>query len=183
MPFKRGPYRVVNNIGTRYTVLDLVTNKHEDVLIHRLHPFSYDAAEHDPKQIAARSTEEFVVAEILKHEGNPKHKGTMKFLVHWEGYNNPVEHTWESWKNVRLVDKLHDYLRAHDLGHLIPRECIPEQTPEVSRYQKKRDRRNVQEKAVMTVEKRSRTKSPATETVSQHRMTVTNRKTRSQSSK
>ena len=54
MPFKRGPYRVVNNVGTRYTLLDLVTNKHEDVLIHRLHPFIYDEANIDPKIVAAR---------------------------------------------------------------------------------------------------------------------------------
>ena len=156
MPFKRGPYRVVNNIGTRYTVLDLTTNKHEDVLIHRLHPFSYDAAEYDPKEIAARSKEEFVVAEILEHEGDPKFKSSMRFLVHWEGYNDPAEHTWESWKNVRLVDKLHDYLRAHAMEHLIPRECITEVTPEASRYQKKRDKRAVQEQPVTAVEKRPR---------------------------
>jgi len=148
MPFKRGPYRVVNNIGTRYTILDLITNKHEDVLIHRLHPFSFDAAEHDPKEIAARGKEEFVVAKILEHVGDSKHKSTMKFLVHWEGYDDPVEHTWESWKNLRLVDKLHDYLRAHSMGNLIPRECIKEVNPEVSRYQKKRDRREAQENSV-----------------------------------
>jgi hypothetical protein len=159
MPFKRGPYRVVNNIGTRYTVLDLTTNKHEDVLIHRLHPFSYDAAEHDPKEIAARSKEEFVVAEILEHEGDPKFKSSMRFLVHWEGYSDPAEHTWESWKNVRLVDKLHDYLRAHAMEHLIPRECITEVTPEASRYQKKRDKRAVQEQPVTAVEKRPRVDS------------------------
>ena len=180
MPFKRGPYRVVNNIGTRYTVLDLVTNKHEDVLIHRLHPFSYDAAEHDPKEIAARGKEEFVVGEILEHAGDPKHKGAMKFKVHWEGYDDPMEHTWESWKNLRLVDKLHDYLKAHKMGNLIPRECLSEVTPEVSRYQKKRDRREVQEKSVTAVEKRPRTQSPEKAAVSRNEPAVTKRKTRSQ---
>jgi hypothetical protein len=140
MPFKRGPYRVVNNVGTRYTLLDLGTNKHEDVLIHRLHPFHYDEANIDPKTIAARDNEEYTVGQILKHEGDPKHKGTMKFLVHWEGYDDPKEHTWESWKNLRLVDKLHDYLKTHKMGHLIPAECLKTQEPEPSRHQKKRKR-------------------------------------------
>jgi hypothetical protein len=140
MPFKRGPYRVVNNVGTRYTLLDLLTNKHEDVLIHRLHPFHYDESNIDPKSVAARDTDEYTVEEILKHEGDPKHKGTMKFLVHWKGYDDPTENTWESWKNLRLVDKLHDYLRSNKMGHLIPAECIQAQTPEPSRHQKKRKR-------------------------------------------
>ena len=160
MPFKRGPYRVVNHIGTRYTVLDLITNKHEDVLIHRLHPFSYDAAEHDPKEIAARGKEEFVVFKILKHEGNPKYKTTMKFLVHWEGYDDPSEHTWESWKNLRLVDKLHDYLTTQGMRNLIPSECLTEVIPEVSRYQKKKDKRTVQENSVTAEKKRLRTEFP-----------------------
>jgi len=140
MSFKRGPYRVVNNVGTRYTVLDLRTNKHEDVLIHLLHPFIYDEANIDPKEVAARDNEEYTVQQILQHEGDPKHKGTMKFLVHWQGYDDPSEHTWESWKNLRLVDKLHDYLNTNDMGHLIPADCLQTQTPEPSRYQKKRTR-------------------------------------------
>jgi hypothetical protein len=140
MPFKRGPYRVVNNVGTRYTLLDLVTNKHEDVLIHRLHPFIYDEANIDPKNVAARDNDEYTVKQILQHEGDPKHKGTMKFLVHWQGYDDPTEHTWESWKNLRLVDKLHDYLKANKMGHLIPAECLTNQTPEPSRHTKKRKR-------------------------------------------
>jgi hypothetical protein len=160
MPFKRGPYRVVNSIGTRYTVLNLLTNKHEDVLIYQLHPFSYDAAEYDPKEIAARGNEEFVVAKILAHEGDPKYKTSMKFLVHWEGYDDPSEHTWESYKNIRLVDKLHDYLKTHNMKNLIPRECLTESSAEVSRYQKKRDRRTVQENTVTAVEKRLRTETP-----------------------
>ena len=140
MPFKRGPYQVVNNIGTRYTLLDLVTNKHEDVLIHRLHPFNFDETEIDPKAIASKDNGEFEVSEILKHEGNPKYKTSLRFLVHWTGYDDPKHHTWESWNSLRLVDKLHDYLRKHDMGNLIPKECLDEQTPEPSKFQKKRKR-------------------------------------------
>ena len=163
MPFKRGPYRVVNNIGTRYTLLDLVTNKHEDVLIHRLHPFSYDAATADRKEIASRSQEEYVVQEILQHRGDPKHKSTMEFLVHWAGYDDPKEHTWEPWKHVRLVDKLHEYLLRHDLRQLIPPECRKDQEAEASRYQKKMDKRKALDETVTSRKRRKPVTDPASD--------------------
>ena len=81
MPFKRGPYRVVNSIGSRYTLLDLIKNKHEDVLLHRLHPFRYDQEFLDPKDIAMRDREEYEVQEVLDHQGDPKLRGKMTFLV------------------------------------------------------------------------------------------------------
>ena len=138
MPIKRGPYQVVNNVGTRYTLLDLTTNKHEDVLIHKLHPFELDAENIDPKAIAIRDKDEFVVGEVLRHRGNPSHKGTLEFLVHWQGYDDPKHHTWETWRNLRLVDKLHDYLKQNNMSKLIPTECLLEQQPEPSKHEKKR---------------------------------------------
>ena len=135
MPFKRGPYRVVNSIGSRYTLLDLISNKHEDVLIHRLHPFRYDQEFLDPKDIAMRDREEYEVQKVLDHQGDPKLKGQMKFLVKWKGYDSK-HNTWEPWKSLRLVDKLHDYLKEHNLQRLIPSECLIEQTPEPSRKSK-----------------------------------------------
>ena len=42
-------------------LLDLLTNKHEDVIIHRLHPFIYDEANIDPKTVAARDNYEYTV--------------------------------------------------------------------------------------------------------------------------
>ena len=139
MPFKRGPYRVVNSIGSRYTLLDLITNKHEDVLLHRLHPFRYDQEFLDPKDIAMRDREEYEVQKVLDHEGDPKLKGQMKFLVQWKGYDKN-HNSWEPWKSLRLVDKLHVYLKNHNMEKLIPRECLKEQTPEPSRHAKKRVR-------------------------------------------
>jgi hypothetical protein len=139
MPFKRGPYRVVNSIGSRYTLLDLLTNKHEDVLLHRLHPFRYDQEFLDPKDIAMRDREEYEVQKVLDHQGDPKLKGQMKFLVKWKGYDKN-HNSWEPWKSLRLVDKLHEYLKDHNMEKLIPRECLIEQTPEPSRHTKKRVR-------------------------------------------
>ena len=139
MPFKRGPYRVVNSIGSRYTLLDLLQNKHEDVLIHRLHPFQYDQEFLDPKEVAMRDREEYEVEKVLNHEGDIKLKGQMQFLVKWKGYDES-HNTWEPWTSLRLVDKLHEYLRKHKMGKIIPKECLGEQTPEPSKHAKKRKR-------------------------------------------
>jgi chromobox protein 1 len=137
MPFLRGPYLVVNNIGTRYTLLDLVTNKHVDVLFHRLHPFIYDKARMDPKEAACRDREEYEVEKILGHSGDPRMKSDMQFFVKWKGYDDPKDNTWEPWKNLRLVDKLHEYLAKNNMKNLIPKDCRREQSPEPSRRAQK----------------------------------------------
>ena len=141
MPFKRGPYKVVSHIGTRYTLLDLITNKHEDVLIHRLHPFNYDEANLDPKEVAGRDLQEYKVEKILSHEGNEQLKSSLRFLVRWTGYDSSFD-TWESRKNLRLVDRLHDYLREHGMERHIPKDCLLPQQAEPSRHAKKRVRIN-----------------------------------------
>ena len=151
MPFKRGPYKVVNNIGTRYTLLDLITNKYEDVLLHRLHPFLYDQENLDPKEVAMRDKEEYVIEKILDHDGTPDLKSSMKFLVKWKGYS-AKHNTWEPWKSVRLVDKLHDYLKAKGMKNLIPKECLQEQTPEPSRHTKKKVRIDLSHNEIMYIE-------------------------------
>ena len=151
MPFKRGPYKVVNNIGTRYTLLDLITNKYEDVLLHRLHPFLYDQENLDPKEVAMRDKEEYVIEKILDHDGTPDLKSSMKFLVKWKGYS-AKHNTWEPWKSVRLVDKLHDYLKGKGMKNLIPKECLQEQTPEPSRHTKKKVRIDLSQNEIMYIE-------------------------------
>ena len=78
MPFKHGPYKVVSNIGTRYTLLDLITSTRMHFYI-RLHPFLYDQENLDPNEIAMRDKEEYVVEKILDHDGKPKLKYSMKF--------------------------------------------------------------------------------------------------------
>eukprot|EP01032_Pedospumella_encystans_P023796 gene23796-26930_t len=41
-PRKKGPYRVVNFVGSKYTLQDLLTSKNFDVHISKLSPFNFD---------------------------------------------------------------------------------------------------------------------------------------------
>ena len=87
----------------------------------------------------------------------------MEFLVHWAGYDDPKEHTWEPWKHVRLVDKLHEYLLRHDLRQLIPPECRKDQEAEASRYQKKMDKRKALDETVTSRKRRKPVTDPASD--------------------
>jgi hypothetical protein len=93
----------------------------------------------DPTRVAARVNEEYVVQEILEHKGNKKYKTSLEFKVRWTGYG-PEHDTWEPWRNVRLVDKLHAYLYKHGMKSLIPNDCKEVQEPEPSRQAQKRVR-------------------------------------------
>eukprot|EP00981_Chlorochromonas_danica_P014972 scaffold9728_cov194-Ochromonas_danica.AAC.1 len=48
----RGPFRVINVNGAKYTLQDLVTMRNEDVHVSLLKPFHYDPTETDPLTVA-----------------------------------------------------------------------------------------------------------------------------------
>ena len=98
-----------------------------------------------------RDKEEYTVEKILNHEGKPELKSSMKFLVKWKGYDDK-HNTWEPWKSVRLVDKLHEYLIENGMRKIIPKECLEEQTPEPSRHTKKRVRIDLNQNEVMYID-------------------------------
>ena len=83
----------------------------------------------NPRDVALRDDNEFVVEKILDHKlirgGKKTRKNDMTFLVKWEGYD-AKDNTWEPWKGVRLVDKLHDYLRLHKMASWIPKNLNDE---------------------------------------------------------
>jgi hypothetical protein len=70
--------------------------------------------------IARRNYLEFFVEKILDMKGDVKKVSTLSFLVKWLGYDDTYN-TWEPWKNVRITDEVHVYLRANNMEKLIPK--------------------------------------------------------------
>ena len=109
----------MGNKGAHYTVRNLRTNKDETYHATALRPFYYDILTTDPRDVAIRDNQEFVVESIVEHRGDKRRKSEMEFKIRWQGYN-PEEDTWGTWKDLRLVPKLHDYLREHNMASLVP---------------------------------------------------------------
>jgi hypothetical protein len=63
---------------------------------------------------------EFHIDSILSHRGDWKRVSTLDFLVRWTGYDDS-HNLWLPWKELRLTQQLHDYLRAQGKESLIPR--------------------------------------------------------------
>jgi hypothetical protein len=97
-----------------------VTNAYEKYHSKALRPFVYDDELVNPRDIAMRDNDEYVIEAILAHDGDLKQLRTLKFLVKWLGYPDS-ENTWEPWKTLRLTQQLHLYLRANGLQRLIPK--------------------------------------------------------------
>eukprot|EP00969_Alexandrium_andersonii_P159353 7040487-Alexandrium_andersonii.AAC.2 len=121
----RGPYRVINVNGAKYTLQDLVTMRNEDVHVSLLKPFHYDPAETDPLTVALADSNSFIVERILDHRGDLRRVSTLEFKVKWLGYENP---DWQPWSNVRTTKKLHEYLVSVGLQRLIPRAFRVQET-------------------------------------------------------
>ena len=73
-----------------------------------------------PLDVARRDHEEWVVADILGHQGSTQRRSTLRFLVRWSGATDGFEETWEPYSSLRHLDKLHAYLRDHNMSSLIP---------------------------------------------------------------
>lgn len=119
---KKGPFRVVNHVGSTYTVENLVNNKLEDYHITALTKFEYDSEAIDPRLIANRDNQMWDVESVIAHKGDPKgSKKQLFFRIKWAGYD-ATRNTWEPWENVRDTKALHAYLTAKKLKALIPQK-------------------------------------------------------------
>ena len=124
----KGPYRVISNLGSRYTLQNLVNMKEEVYLATNLQPFLFDPNVVDPRTVARNSVDEFDIHSIIDIKGTRQHRGRwlksdVQFLVHWDGYDETYD-TWEPYANLRDTEQLHAYLNAHQLQYLIPNKFI-----------------------------------------------------------
>jgi hypothetical protein len=117
----RGPYKVLSNIGATYTLWNFVTDKSEEHHIKMMVPYNVDDQFLSPKAVAMKDSGEFVVGSIVRHNGDPKRKSDMDFLVRWDGYT-AADDQWLPWRQLRNNPKLHEYLNQHGMAKIIPKE-------------------------------------------------------------
>ena len=103
-----------------YIIEDLVNGKRTTTHIHNLRPSNYDPARTIPLEVAHHNEQEFVV-EANGHRGDRHTRSTMEFRVRWAGFGETCD-SWEPYKALFHVDKLHNYLRANAMKSLIPSE-------------------------------------------------------------
>ena len=113
-----GPYRVISYKGSEYILANLVAHKERSVHIKNLNFSNYDSEVDVPADTARRDYMEFVVEEVLKHSGEQPR--AMSFHVKWLNYDD-THNSWEPWKNLRLCEALHVYLRDNKMKHFIPK--------------------------------------------------------------
>jgi hypothetical protein len=117
----QGPFRVIGNIGSKYTLYDFVTDSEIYRHVKLLQPYYATSQNPTPESVALKDKGEFVVNSIVRHTGNSNRKSDMDFLVRWEGYT-AADDQWLPWSALRNNPKLHDYLRQNQLARLVPKE-------------------------------------------------------------
>ena len=104
-----------------YTIENLVKGKRSTTHIHNLRPLNYDPARTSPLLVAQHNEQEFVVESIHGHRRDRTRRGTLEFKVRWSGFGKSCD-SWEPYKAVLHVDKLHEYLRVNRMKTYIPGE-------------------------------------------------------------
>lgn len=111
--------KVINIVGNKYTVLNLVTLKEEEVHVTSLKAFGWDARK-DPRDIALKESGSYDVEKIIEHRCKDKNKiATYEFKVRWLGYTEQDD-TWEPWNGIKNVEATHQYLKDNGLKKFIP---------------------------------------------------------------
>jgi hypothetical protein len=118
----QGPFRVVEVLpgGKQYKLQDLVTLKFSIRNVMDLKRFRWDSEYVNPTEVAVANKGEFHIDSILSHRGDWRRVSTLDFLVRWTGYDDS-HNLWLPWKELRLTQQLHDYLRTQGKESLIPR--------------------------------------------------------------
>ena len=121
LPKHRGPYQVRGRKQSIYFIEDLVLGKQTRTHVHNLRPFLFNPNRINPIEVAQQNEQEFMVRVVIAHRDDHHRRSSVEFLVRWTGYD-ASSNSWEPYKALMHVDKLHDYLREHKMRSLIPRE-------------------------------------------------------------
>jgi hypothetical protein len=120
----QGPYRVVNHVGSVYTLQDLVTLQNRDVHVTNIQEYIAVEGGEDPATVALADREFFIVESVLAHKGRPELRSSMQFQIKWQGDETP---TWEPYKNLRDNALVHLYCwQQEKLRKLVPPRYLDE---------------------------------------------------------
>ena len=121
LPKHRGPYQVRGWKQSIYFIEDLILGKQIKTHVHNLRPFLFSPNRVNPIEVAQQNEQEFMVRDTIVYRGDHHRRSSMEFLVRWTGYD-ANSNSWEPYKALIHVYKLHEYLREHKMRSLIPRE-------------------------------------------------------------
>jgi transposase InsO family protein len=118
----KGPLRVIQGAESKFTLLDLITNKEKDYHVSDIRPFIFDPLLTDPTDVARKDYLEFFIEAILKHSGSKtSKKSNLRFYIKWLGYDDD-RNSWEPFSNIRDMTVCHEYLRSHGMANHIPKK-------------------------------------------------------------
>ena len=119
--YRYGPLKVVSfDSQGRYVLTNTATGKEEKKHLTDLKAYEDDSDHYDAEAVAEVDQHVWRIDTILSHSGNIKKVSSLKFKVRWAGDVTPKEST-EPWKNLRLTEQMHAYLRSKKLDRLIPK--------------------------------------------------------------
>lgn len=110
--------RVLSNIKSIHTLLDLVTNKITEYHVYDIKPFIFDPSWVNSIDASRHDYSKFFVEPMISMRGNPKRLTSLYFVIKWVGYDD-THNSEKPWRNLRDLAILHTYLRDKDLGHII----------------------------------------------------------------
>lgn len=110
----RGPMAVMGNKDNIYYCQDLQTNKITAYDISRLKKFYLDDEPNSitPMQLSALDEDLKFVEEIIDHDGSPKKRTQMQFLVKWKDLPEE-ENSFIPWKEAHELAALDKYIERH----------------------------------------------------------------------
>ena len=95
----KGPYQVVGHDKNTYQIRNLTTNKMvPPVNIQRLQPFYVNEIEDDPKVIANKDSDSFIIERVISHApAKPTRVTELCFRIKWLGWDDEDSNTTECW--------------------------------------------------------------------------------------
>jgi len=99
---------------------NLVKNKLEDFHVKLLHPFKFDEAEIDPKEVAQHDEDHFGIVQVLNHRFTSErhNRQDLEFLIEFDDQSEPI---WQPWSaDIRDNEQIHAYLNRNHMRKFIP---------------------------------------------------------------